>query len=73
MVEAAERHGILIGDPNCLGNVSTRERILRPLPCWCRRWSVGDSNSILVEINPLLFRDDRRPCVAVDVVSVRRS
>lgn len=28
MIEAAERHGILIGGPNCLGNVSTRERVL---------------------------------------------
>ena len=28
MVEAAERYGILIGGPNCLGNISTRERVL---------------------------------------------
>jgi len=28
MVDAANRHGILIGGPNCLGNVSTRERVL---------------------------------------------
>ncbi len=28
MLLAAERHGILIGGPNCLGNVSTRERVM---------------------------------------------
>lgn len=28
LIRAARRHGIVIGGPNCLGNISTRERVL---------------------------------------------
>jgi hypothetical protein len=33
----------------------------------------GSQELDTIEVNPLLFRDEKRPCVAVDVVSLKRS